>query len=291
MKPYEWMVKYTPQTEWIEKRGLLLWLAFFFGGLGGGLYLVSLWFNSLLGMLIGWLIVLVLKGGTHLAYLGHPWRFWRALLRPQTSWISRGLIAIVLFACFGALQLIFSYWLPGSSAELIFKILAGIMALVVAIYTGFVLVYLTGVPFWNNGLLPIVFLACGITGGLGLTLAIALIGGGISIEALETWTRSMILITAILIVTYLWSATYAMTAGKVSVMELLKGRSAPWFWLGVVACGIVVPGGISAYSFVTGDVAHSLLFIGIACEIIGGLALRYCILKVGIYNPLIPVRS
>ena len=291
MRPYEWMVTYTPQTEWIEKRGILLWLAFFFGGLGGGLYLVSLWFNSLWGMLIGWLIVLVLKGGTHLAYLGHPLRFWRAVLRPQTSWISRGLIAIVLFAVFGALQLIFSYWLPGSSAELTFKVLAGVMAAVVAIYTGFVLGYLTGVPFWNNGLLPVVFLACGISGGLGLALAIALIGGGMSIAAVETGVRFLILMTAILIVIYLWSATYAMAAGKVSVMELLKGRSALWFWLGVVVCGIVIPGGVSTYSFVGGEVAHSILFVSIACEIIGGLALRYCILKAGIYHPLIPARS
>ena len=27
--PWEWMVKLTPQKEWIERRGLLIWLAFF----------------------------------------------------------------------------------------------------------------------------------------------------------------------------------------------------------------------------------------------------------------------
>ena len=30
MKLNEWMVKPTPQTEWIDRRGILLWLAFFF---------------------------------------------------------------------------------------------------------------------------------------------------------------------------------------------------------------------------------------------------------------------
>jgi len=50
MKPYEWMVTYTPQTEWIEGRGLLLWLAFYTGGLGGGLYLVSSYYDSFPGM-------------------------------------------------------------------------------------------------------------------------------------------------------------------------------------------------------------------------------------------------
>ena len=44
------MVKYTSQTEWIDRRGIFLWIAFYTGGLGGGLYLVSLYFNSLWGM-------------------------------------------------------------------------------------------------------------------------------------------------------------------------------------------------------------------------------------------------
>jgi hypothetical protein len=28
-RPYEFMVSYTPQTQWIEKGGVKLWLAFF----------------------------------------------------------------------------------------------------------------------------------------------------------------------------------------------------------------------------------------------------------------------
>ena len=66
-----------------------------------------------------------------------------------------------------------------------------------------------------------------ISGGLGLALAIALVGGGISVEAVETGARFMLLVTAIILVIYLWSATYGMAAGKVSVIELLKGRAAP----------------------------------------------------------------
>jgi hypothetical protein len=66
MEIYHWMINYTRQTEWIDRRGLILWIAFYTGGLGGGLYLVSLFFNSIWGMFIGWLIVAVLKGGAHL---------------------------------------------------------------------------------------------------------------------------------------------------------------------------------------------------------------------------------
>ena len=91
MVTHEWMVKGNRQTEWIENRGILLWLAFYTGGLGGGLYLVSLFFNNLWGMLIGWFIVAGLKGSFHFIYLGKPSRFWRLIMHPQTSWLSRGL--------------------------------------------------------------------------------------------------------------------------------------------------------------------------------------------------------
>ena len=84
MKPYEWMVKTTPQTEWIERRGILIWLAEVSNGIGGGLYLVSLYLNSLWGMFLSWLIVVLLKGGFHFAYLGKPIRFWRMALKPGT---------------------------------------------------------------------------------------------------------------------------------------------------------------------------------------------------------------
>ena len=98
-RPYEWMVNYTPQTEWIEKRGILLWLAFFFIELGAGTFLISSLFNSLLGMIIGWLVCAVLGGGTHLLYLGHPLRFWRIYVSSgwKTSWISRGMYFVSLF--------------------------------------------------------------------------------------------------------------------------------------------------------------------------------------------------
>ena len=85
---YEWMVKPTPQKEWIVRRGILLWLAFFFIELGAGAFMVSSFFSQsqtmLTGMIIGWLLCGVVGGGTHLAFLGHPMRFWRMVARPTT---------------------------------------------------------------------------------------------------------------------------------------------------------------------------------------------------------------
>ncbi len=288
MKPYEWMVRYTPQTEWIERRGILMWLAEVSGGFGAGLYLVSLYLNSLWGMFAGWLIILILKGGFHIAYLGKPLRFWRILLRPQTSWIARGLIFVVLFIGFGAIQLAVSYWLQGSIGEVVFKVLAGIMAFGVIIYTGFVMNYVNGIPLWNTALLPMLFVIIGALDGFGLVLAIALGDSSIDIMVAEAGSRVLLIVSALLITIYLLSATYMGSTGKYSVIELTRGKIAHIFWVGVVLCGLIIPIVILVSSSFVGEASSPLLITGIVCDMIGAFSLKYCILKAGIYRPLIP---
>ncbi len=291
MKPYEWMVKHTPQTEWIERRGILMWLAEVFGGLGAGLYLVALYFDSLWGMLAGWLVIIVFKGGFHLAYLGKPLRFWRILLRPQTSWMARGFIFMLLFIVFGAIQLIFSNWLPGTAGEFVFKILAGAVAFLVVIYTGFVMNYVNGIQLWNSALLPLLFVLTGVLDGFALVIAVAMFGGNVDILAAEDASRILLIITATLIAIYLWSATYMGPSGRQSVIELIRGSLAPVLWIGVVFCGIILPVAISLSTYFGGEASSLLLITAIISEMIGAFALKYSILKAGVYAPLIPVST
>lgn len=283
------MIKYTRQTEWIDRRGLVLWIAFYAGGLGGGLYLVSLYFNSLWGMFVSWLIIAVVKGGAHLVYLGKPQRFWRIVSRPQTSWLARGFIFVILFIVFGAVQLIISFWVPGTAAEITFKVLAGITALAVAVYTGFVLNTVKAVPFWNSSLLPLLFVLCGILGGFGLSVIIALNGGHVNLNTAEAGSRWLLIINAFLIAIYLWGAANRESTGKQSVMEQIRGSGAPIFWIGIVILGIIIPITIAFSSYFINDVSSVLLVTGVACEVAGGLALRYLVLKAGAYSPLIAI--
>jgi formate-dependent nitrite reductase membrane component NrfD len=61
------------------------------------------------------------------------------------------------------------------------------------------------------------------------------------------------------------------------------------FWGGRIVLGLVVPAGISVVSLFSGGEASSvLLIIAIAAHTVGAFALKYCILKVGIYRPLLP---
>lgn len=288
MVTHEWMVKGNRQTEWIENRGILLWLAFYAGGLGGGMYLVSLFFNSLWGMLAGWLIVTALKGTFHFLYLGQPTRFWRLVMHPQTSWLSRGLLFVFGFAGFGFLQIVLSVYLPEQTTFiLVLKILAGVLALCVATYTGFVLNRVKGVPFWDSPILPVLFVACGILGGFGLTIALGLFIQGVNLAAAEMGSRIMLVINVLLISTYLFMVSRKDTTGKQSVLFQIRGGISPLFWTCVVAFGIVVPALKAVYSIFAGEAAAFILLTGVICEITGGVMLRYCVLKSAIYKPIV----
>jgi formate-dependent nitrite reductase membrane component NrfD len=287
MQVHEWMINYTRQTEWIDRRGLFLWLAFYAGGLGGGLYLVSLYFNSIWGMFLGWLVVGGIKGTAHLIFLGKPLRAWRIVFRPQSSWLSRGILFVLAFALFGAVQMALTHWAPGSAAEIVFKVLAGAAAFAVAIYTGFVLNSVKAVPFWNSILLPILFIFCGIMGGLGLSVIIAMNGGNVNLSEAEAGTRWLLIINAFLIGIYLWMAANREATGKKSVLETIRGQLAPFFWIGIVVLGIIVPLAVALLSHVAAGASTPLILTGVVCDIIGGLTLRYCVLKAGAYQPLV----
>jgi formate-dependent nitrite reductase membrane component NrfD len=301
MITHEWMVKPMHQREWIERRGIMIWIAETFTSLGAGLYLVSLFINSWWGLLVGWLIIMFLKLPIHIAYFGKPWRFYRTL-PPfsnawKTSWFARGILFSVFFGTLAFIQIVFG---QPDLAKLIghsiadplyytFGVLAGISALGVGIYGGFIMNYVKGIPFWNQGLLPVVIILAGVADGFGLAMAVGLAGGDASVVWAETGSRYLLLINVLLIVTYLISAGYTSAVAKLSIQELLTGPSAPMFWGGLIVLGLAVPAVIAVVSlFSTGEVSSALLITAIASHTVGAFALKYCLLKVGIYRPLLP---
>ena len=288
MKLNEWMVKPTPQTEWIEKRGILLWLAFFFIELGAGAFFVGTIFKSIEAMLAGWLICGVLGGGIHVLYLGHPMRAWRMVSRPRTSWISRGLIFVSIFMLFGLIQMILT---QTGGSSMVVMVLADLFAFLAIVYGGFAMNYVNGIALWNTALLPILYGVSGIWGGASLALGIALAFGEVSTvgPSLEEWIRLSIVAYVFLLIVYLISVRYTNPTGKLSVQGIIFGKFKALMWLVVVVLGLVVPVAVVMVSFNTGleNMPVGALYISILCELLGDLTLRYLILKGGLYSPLI----
>jgi formate-dependent nitrite reductase membrane component NrfD len=290
MELYDWMVKYTPQKEWIERRGVLLWLAFFFIELGAGMFFVASFFGSPVVMLSGWLICAVLGGGLHLLFLGRPLRFWRIVFSSgwQTSWISRGLIFVILFLLSGLVHMLLTQLANPLTA---FVVIADIFAFCAIIYGGFAMNYVNGIPLWNTALLPVLYVISGLWGGAELTLGIALAGSDIGVgAALEEWIRILLIGFVLLIPVYLISVRYTSLTGLASVKHMVLGKWAPLFWIMVVLLGMAVPLTAVITSFLLGLEAtpEALLYAAIFSGLLGDLATRYLILRCGLYHPLIP---
>ncbi len=309
MVTHEWMIKPMGQTEWISGKGLLVWLAEVFSALGTGLYLVAIFFGlseefaltAFWGAILGWVGIAIFKLPLHLVYLGKPWRFWRAF-PPfsnawKTSWFARGIVMTMIFLAFGAIQIVMqgliAYDVAATSGvwatNYVFMILAGLFCVMTGIYCGFAMSYCKSVPFWNTGLLPFVFLLMGVADGLALIMGVGLVTGEKVIANAESATRILLIINALLIIVYLVNANYQSATAGLSVRELVRGHMAWVFWLGIVALGIVVPLVVSISSYFTGEEASlGLLIFAIICHTIGAFSLKYGVLKVGIYRPILP---
>ena len=288
-KPWEFMVKYTPQRDWIEGHGIMVAFALFFGGIAGGLYLASLYFDSTIGMFVAWLFAMA-TGLTDMAHLSKPTRAWRMLFRVKSSWITRGFMFITLFIGAAAIQLAIRQWAPGAAAaETFFKVVAGIFAFGVAVYSGFVVGFVGAIKLWNSAIVPILFVVAGLTGGLGILLLAS--QGQSAAQVTEIARASFFVLAGYAVFTaiYLWGSSYGNTNAQDSVKRILTGEVSMIFWMVVVVIGMIVPLGLIApFAFSTTVSAAAYIIAG-ACIIVGGVGLRYVILKAGVYSPLVPM--
>ena len=280
-----------PQREWIEKRGLLLVLGHFFSGIGAGTWFIS-WLNDYIpGLVISILVVAIASGGAHLAFLGHPLRFWRMVTCPQSSWISRGLISMGVFIPFATLHAFlkgFDLWgrspvIDGVVFSLAFLGMAGIMA-----YKGFVYAVSRAIPFWNNPILPFLYIAYALRGGAAVVLlAIAIAGtGSLDIRFVELVKFWVVVSTGVLILFYLSVALNGGIAANRSTLELLFGRVSLAFYVGLVLAGILIPIALGIWGYF-GELGRPLLALISISSLIGDFYVKYCINKAGIYVPII----
>jgi formate-dependent nitrite reductase membrane component NrfD len=167
-----------------------------------------------------------------------------------------------------------------------------VFILAVGMYCGFAMSYCKGVQFWNTGLLPLVFVLMGLADGFAFTMGVNLISGADTsvTETLEACSRVLLIVNALLILGYLVRAYRRHHAAEVAAMDLIKGSTAWVFWILLVGLGIATP---LILSFVTlamgeGGSSESILIFAIVCHTIGAFALKYSVLKVGIYRSVLP---
>ena len=282
------------QSEWRWLIAAYLFLA----GVGGGAYMTGViadfaggpeWMLvSRIGVFLGLPCVLI---GTLflLADLGNPIHAWRVWMKPKTSWIARGTIIIVIFMIFAAIHTAWWVWpFPGpladnESARHIVGVLGFIFAFLTVIYTGLLLGYSQPITLWRTALLPVLFFVSAVSTGI---MAIMLIGQGFEIGEVQMATLSsadalILLFEMFVLAAFLYNA-YRVLESRPSAKRILAGPIAPYLWLGVVACGLVIPFILEVLG------GHGIAaIIAAVLGLFGGLCLRYTILVGGIFIPMI----
>ena len=268
--------------------------AFFCGELGAGLFLVGLLYNSVISMIVGICITAILKTYFHLAHMGVPERSWRAMLRPDRSWISRGAISIVLFTGAGILYIAFSGgfgdWLKdlfGSGFTSFIHIAAMAIAMFVMLYHGFAIADSSAIAFWNTGLMPISSFSYSFLGGLVLAASLdpktTAMAEGSLLPPVHSASLLLVVITAIMVLALLQGARRGSPGAKMSLRLLTKeGPFVKWFFGGVLIVGFVVP---FLLLLLPGSWFVSLLIA--VSVLVGYFSFRSLVFKVGLYDPII----
>jgi formate-dependent nitrite reductase membrane component NrfD len=277
--------------------GALL-IALFVGGIGAGQFIISTSvIESTTSALIGLLVVGVGKTVAHLVYLGRPERFYRMFLRPQSSWISRGLIFMIFFVMFAAGYLgpeLGFDWLPWTTDSTFGQLLwMGALAagVLVMVYDGFAMASCKSIASWHTALLPVLFFVYSLAGGIALTVltTFAAGDGALDDETMLTLDAFLLISMLALVVIYMMNLKGSTKTAKES-LRLLTRSSLAFFFIGLaILAGLGVPLTL-AYLQHVGDyesIASGLLAASAVFELTGDISVRHSILRTGLHAPFV----
>lgn len=289
----EFLIGVKPQREW----GWLVISYLFLGGSGAGLFLISRYIDHAWAGVLG-LSVLILGTLLLLFDLGRPERFWRAFSRPQTSWISRGCFFITVLAIFGALEIALqlagmdsSFWGSAGPFRAFIKAVAAVAAILVMIYTGFVLSPSPAIPFWNSAFFPIVFFVYSLLAGIDILLLCSplLPGPSLDLPFLERVQNYLALVCFVLILSHFSVMSRSAVAARESIRLLTRGKWAGLFLGGVIGAGLVVPLLLALPIAWKSEVqmAFALTIVLSLLRLFGDYLFRFLVIRVGHYDPLL----
>jgi formate-dependent nitrite reductase membrane component NrfD len=278
----EFVAGFRQQKEW----AWLIASAFFFGKVGSGLFIMSVFLPSRIGMLVGLLIVLVGKGGAHFLYLGRPWRFWRGMARPNSAWIARGIWAMTLMMVAGFALFV----VPTSSALYMpLAVFAAVCAFVVAVYDGFLLTSSPAIPIWNTALMPVMCMFYSFLGGTTMVMFMAHMG---MMQLSEKFTAllpmleiGLLVANLLIVLLFLVGSINTGSAGRESFDLLVKGPYAVPFFSLAIGVGLVFTLLMSVFGGAHAS-AGVVALITVA-DLVGHFFIFFLLLKIGVFKPVL----
>jgi len=276
-------------------------------GVGGGIFLLSrlMRLERGLGDWLGLPVVdlvsfaVISAGGLLLIWsLGRPLRFLRAVLKPGTSWISRGAIADFIFVVLGGALIVPGLtlgsarpfaWLPwdpwaSTTAGRVIEGVALASAAIVIVYAGLVLADKAAVTFWRSWAIPTQFVLSSTAMSMATVMALQT-ANRTSIEAAECWVLAGCLL--LLLGAIAWHlATRGAQPGKAEALARLYTTYGPMFWLGVIGAGTLLPLVLAVIAAAAPPSRDALGLVALVLTLGGGFLLRLLTLRVGYFPPV-----
>lgn len=288
--------------------GIILAAYLFLGGLAGGAYIVGALADlfkkdkykvlsksgvlaSLFCIIIGLvLLVLDLK-----RFKVAPLVILNAYRRLPASIMTVGTWIITMFTLVSLVTVVLLYLDGWSLVRKIVEIFGVILGLATAAYTGILLSFARGMPFWHSGFLPWLFVLSGVLTGLAIAIVMVPFAAVFMPKAFgdfkEMWdtTKSyaglieytdkyaqiiILLETAVMIL-------YFVTTPATSIVW--SGSSISLYFYAYILLALVIPGAISYYNMKLVDAGrHKMLIwmtiVASTLALVGGFLLRYVVL-------------
>ncbi|MBS6940305.1 MAG: polysulfide reductase NrfD, partial [Slackia piriformis] len=162
----------------------------------------------------------------------------------------------------------------------------------VAVYTGALLGVCKTFPLWNNALLPVLFMVSALSAGAASVLLVAVFRHADEFNkagVLKKFHFCLPIVETLLVASLCFITAFNSTAGFESVMSLVAGEWAVWFWLGLVFVGLILPTALetwllffSSKEFEESKKAHLISAASDAGVLVGGFMLRYLVVMAAV---------
>lgn len=214
------------------------------------------WIGAILGLLFLLLTCILLVND-----LRRVDRFLYIFLRPQwKSWLVKGGYILLLFGCVLGLWLIGGL-IGGTGFQRHLTWPGIILSFLTAVYTAFLFAQAKGRDFWQSPLLSVHMLLHAVLAGG----AVLLLFHSVFDDAAAERLRMVLLVSIVLSVLAFFGELYfphATHDAKSAAQEILRGRGALPFWIGVLVLGHAAPGTLLLWGPGWPDFLSALLMVG-----------------------------
>ncbi len=167
------------------------------------------------------------------------------------------------------------------------EIALGIMAVMLAAYTGFLLSALKTYPMLNNPVLPILFLFSSLSSGAAACLLFGILvfkesAHSPSVSWVHGFERPVVLFELFVLITFFTGLIFSGGQNEVAAWNAIGGGFwSNWFWFGVILVGMILPLVLNAVT--PKEVKHNggFIFVVTTLSLVGVLMLRTFILYAG----------